>query len=601
MTKEMAVDQTYRVSKQGEHQPSDLLELLSLASRRVLWIAGGFSAAINILQFTLPLYMMQVFDKVLPSGNFSTLGLLTGIAIAALAANIVLEIIRQQMMIRLGSWLEARLSVELFEAVFLNTSAAPDIRDRAFGDISLIRGFISSPLIQSFFDAPFVLLYIAVIAMLHWSIALLTFIGAVILFAIAVHYERSSSSIETRTSAATAVANTTLHGARSEADVVLSMNLMTPLRQRWLDQQLKVIAWRDHASTHSALIVSMFKGFRMILQLAALGLGAILATHGYITTGGMLAASIIAARALAPIEQSVSSWKQYIAVRGAYGRLEKLLDYRPVPTGKLADNSEDNRSGLDVENVSLTLPNQQQPVLSNISFRLEPGKLMAVVGPTGCGKSLLAQALVGLHMPSSGALIFNGSLMGSLTLNPLGGSDQLGYLSQSPRLQPGTIAQNIARFEDDPSAPAIVQASRLAGCNPMIQRLPHGYEETISLPGSIQFSSGQIQQIALARALYGKPDLVVLDEPLRNLDAESQSHVIDALSTVAGEGASVVVMTHNPRLLSRADWIIVLANGSIALQGPRSVILAHLMGEASMPETANAIRWNQRIEREDRA
>ncbi len=585
-------------SKQNGHQPNDLLEFLSIASKKVMWIAGGFSAAINILQFTLPLYMMQVFDKVLPSGNFNTLGLLTGIAIAALAANIALEIIRQQMMIRLGSWLEARLSVELFEAVFLNTSAPPDIRERAFSDINLIRGFIASPLIQSFFDAPFVLLYIAVIAMLHWSIALLTLMGAIILFAIAVHYEKSSSSIEGKASVATAIANTTLHGARSEADVVLSMNLMTPLRQRWLDQQLKVIAWRDHASTHSTMIVSMFKGFRMILQLAALGLGAILATHGSITTGGMLAASIIAARALAPIEQSVSSWKQYIAVRGAYGRLEKLLNYRSTPTGKLANDDETSRTGLDVENVSLTLPNHKEALLSNISFRLEPGKLVAVVGPTGCGKSLLAQALVGLHMPSSGALIFNGSLMGSLTLNPLGTTDHLGYLSQTPRLQPGSIAQNIARFEEDPAAPSVVQAARLAGCNSMIQRLPQGYEETISLPGSIQFSSGQIQQIALARALYAKPKLVVLDEPLRNLDAESQSHVIEALSSVASEGASVVVMTHNPRLLSRADWIIVLANGSIALQGPRSVILAHLMGEASMPDTANAIRWNQRIERE---
>ncbi len=585
-------------SKLNEPHPSELLEFLSIASKKVMWIAGGFSAAINILQFTLPLYMMQVFDKVLPSGNFSTLGLLTAIAIAALAANIILEIIRQQMMIRLGSWLEARLSVELFEAVFLNTNAPADIRERAFGDINLIRSFIASPLIQSFFDSPFVLLYIAVIAMLHWSIALLTLAGAIVLFAIAVHYEKSSSSIENKASVATSVANTTLHGARSEADVVLSMNLMTPLRQRWLDQQLKVIAWRDYASTHSTTIVSLFKGFRMILQLAALGLGAILATHGSITTGGMLAASIIAARALAPIEQSVSSWKQYIAVRGAYSRLEKLLNYQSVPTGKLANDDEANRTGLDVENVSLNLPHHKEPLLNNISFRLEPGKLVAVVGPTGCGKSLLAQALVGLHMPSTGALIFNGSLMGSLTLNPLGGNDHLGYLSQTPRLQPGSIAQNIARFEDEPSAQAIVLAARLAGCNSMIQRLPQGYEETISLPGSIQFSSGQIQQIALARALYAKPKLVVLDEPLRNLDAESQSHVIDALSSVASDGASVIVMTHNPRLLSRADWIIVLANGSIALQGPRSVILAHLMGEASMPDTANAIRWNQRIERE---
>jgi PrtD family type I secretion system ABC transporter len=542
--------------------------------RRGLVAVAGFSMVINLLMLTVPLFMLQVFDRVLTSQSTQTLLYLSLIAVGALILLGLFELMRSRVLVRIGSWVDRVLSPIVFKRGLDNALVGSAYRTEALRDVGVLRGFLGGGGIMALFDSPWVPIYILVIWLLHPMLGAFALAGAVALFVLALvnHLLTHRKLAE-----ANAAASKNFRGAESafrNAEVIDGMAMGSALARRWDAGNARILALQAGASDHAGTLAAMTKSFRLMLQVGILGLGAWYVLQAQLTPGGMIAASIILGRALAPVEQAIGAWKQMMGAREAWRRLSELFarpplhpDAMPLPRP---------RGQLAVENVSWSPPGMRVPIIKAVSLALEPGEVLAVIGPSAAGKSTLARLMVGIGQPQIGRVRLDGADVFSLSRDSFG--DYVGYLPQDVELFPGTIRENIARMEDgDPDK--VVAAARMAGVHDMILRLADGYDTDIGDQGAL-LSGGQRQRIGLARALYGGPALLVLDEPNSNLDSTGEEALNSAIAAAKENGTTVVLVAHRPSMMAHVDKIAVLNAGQLQSFGPRDEVLAQMRPRA---------------------
>ncbi|PZV40529.1 type I secretion system permease/ATPase [Mesorhizobium kowhaii] len=531
---------------------------------------GAFSFVINLLVLSTSVYMLQVYDRVLPGRSVETLIYLTLIATMALAAMGALEFFRSRLLVRLGVWIDRVLAPQVLGRGLENALRGFPYRTEALRDLATVRGYLGGGGIMALFDAPWMPLYLIFIFLLHPLLGLLALGGAVILFALALANNALTAGTLKQANAASARAYQAIDAGFRNAEVIAGMGMGGVLMRRWDAANAGVLALQSRASDRAGLINAFTKPFRMFLQVAVLGLGAWLSLRHEVSPGAMVAASIVMSRALAPVEQAIATWKQTAGAREAWGRLARLFEAPPLrPTGMELPKPQGQ---LSAEAVTYTPAAAKAPVLRNVTFSLSPGQVLAVIGPSAAGKSTLARLIVGMAAPQHGQLRLDGADVFAWDRSDFG--RHVGYLPQDVELFPGTIRENIARMEQgDPAT--IVAAAQMAGVHEMILRLPKGYETEIGEQGSA-LSGGQRQRIGLARALYGRPALVVLDEPNSSLDAAGEERLNQAIVAMKEAGSTVVIVAHRPSLMALVDSVLVLNEGQVQMFGRRDEVLSQL-------------------------
>lgn len=539
------------------------------ASRSTLVAAAVFSAFVNIFMLTGPLFMLQVYDRVLSSGSVPTLIALLALVIVLYVYTGFLEFIRSRLMVRLGRKVEERLRPSVFNAVmFHSLRRTPGIGSQPISDLSTIRHYLAGQGPFAFFDMPWMPLYLAVMFMLHWVLGVFAIAAAVIIFVMAILSEAlTRGPVQEQTRASVAAAAMTDEGRRN-AEALYSLGMLGVMRDRWIRIHERALDHYTQGSDTSGWLGAVSRGFRLLMQSLVLAIGAYLAIHGEVTAGAIVAASVLMSRALAPVEQAVANWQQFLGFRKARERLMSTL--RDVAQQRQVMPLPPPRANLSVENLIVQLPNVEKPLLQGISFSLAPGEGLGVIGPTGAGKSTLARALAGIIHPTRGHIRLDGASYDQRDPDDLGAL--IGYVPQDVQLFNGTAAENISRFQPDANPDDIVSAARMANVHDMIVRLPDGYNTPLG-DGGARLSAGQRQRIALARALYGNPPIMVLDEPNSALDAEGDAALDAAIRAAMQRGAAVVVIAHRPSALAAIPKILVLTEGRMAALGPRDEII----------------------------
>lgn len=529
-----------------------------------------FSLFINLLILTSPIYMMQVFDRVLVTSQVETLVYLTLIAVLALITLGLLDAVRGQLLNRVGSYLDKSLRVHLLTHTIAQSRADGENRHRLLDDLSTMRGYMGSPAVLPMVDAPWVPLFLVVISILHPYLGLLAAGAAVVLFALALVNDRLSRNLLREASAHQAAASEFSSAAMNNSDSIHAMGMQEAIAQRYNVNVERMTGASQRAADVSSVVTATSKAIRIGVQVGVLALGAYLVTIAELTAGGMIAASIILGRALAPVEQSIGSWRQFRNTRDAFGRIRAFLTARPTDSERIS--LPDIKGGLSVEDVSHRMPGAEKFVLQQVKFVLEPGTALTIIGPSASGKSTLCKLIVGSWKPTVGKVRVDGAEI--VSLRPEDVSANIGYLPQSVELFSGTAKENIARL-GAPADEAVIDAAKSAGCHEMILRLPDGYETELG-PHATFLSGGQRQRIGLARALYGNPSLIVLDEPNASLDQAGEAALVNAIIERKASGATFILVSHRMSLLQPVDKIAVLRDGKMERFGARDEILAEL-------------------------
>lgn len=535
--------------------------------------AGVFSIFINLLLLTVPLYSMQVFDRVLTSRSAETLLALTLLAVGALLVQLALEIIRGRLLIEAGAKLERLLGPVVLEGTLRQTLTPTGADVANLSDVAQLRGFLSSGTITALFDAPWAPLYLGLIALLDPSLGGIAGAGALALMTLAYLNERLTRAPLHAIHRSARVAGSVADAALQNAEVVQALGLLPALRRRWEQASAEVLnAWL-RATRASGAIGGFSRCARLLIQVAIMAAAARLVIEQTLTSGVMLASTLLLARALAPVETAIGGWKALVEARAAYHRLDALWAAQeplvttalPAPTGILTVNK-----------LAYVVAGVDRPLLQSVTFALEPGAALGILGSSGSGKSTLARLIAGCWQPHSGEIRLDGADLRQWPRERLG--RYLGYLPQDVQLFAGTVAENIARLDAAP-AESIVAAARDAHAHDLILRLPRGYDTRIGPSGS-GLSGGQRQRVALARAVFGQPRLVVLDEPDANLDAEGEEALRATLRVLRAAGTTVVVVSHHTTLLAELDRLLVLKDGQPQLFGPRDAVLQRIRGGA---------------------
>ncbi len=528
-----------------------------------------FSFVLNILALTGSLFMLQVYDRVLPSGSVPTLVALGLIVLVLYAYYGVLDYVRSRIFVRVGRKVEEGLRNRVFDAMStLSLNKANLLGGLPVQDLNTIRQFISGQGPLAYFDMPYVPLYLLVVFLLHWVLGVVATISAVIIFALALLAERATRAPSSAATIATAKAQAMTEETRRNAEALFSLGMKGAMRDRWTVLQSEALEHQTRANDAGATYSTFSRVFRLVIQSAMLGTAAWLAVKHEISSGSIIASSIIMGRALAPIEQAVGGWQQFLGARKAYERLSRVLSQ--VPAERQRMKLPEPKGLVDVEGATVVLPGTEKPVLQNISFRVQPGMGLGIIGPTGAGKSTMARALVGLVQLQRGAVRLDGATPDQRDSDEHG--RLIGYLPQDVQIFDGTVAENISRFTPAPDARKIVEAAQLANIHEFVMRLPQGYD-TPMMEGGSRLSAGQRQRLALARALFGDPVLLVMDEPNSNLDAEGELALDKAIRAALARGASVIVVAHRPSALNAIHDLLVLANGQVAAYGKRDEVL----------------------------
>ncbi len=530
-----------------------------------------FSALVNILMLVSPVYMLQMYDRVLTSGSVETLVMLTIIALFLLACFGVLEWVRQRLMQRIGLALGLNMANDVLSSAFRsNLASRAQSSTQPVRDLDSIRQFMASPTIFAFFDAPWTPIYTAVIFLFHPLMGAVAVFGALVIFTLGILAE-FRSRLPMRAAAVEAMqSHQLLESSMRNSDSLKAMGMFDGLVNRWRGRHRRSAAFQSSAAGRLSVLLSATKAFRFSVQVTILGVGAYLVVQQKLTAGMMIAGSIIMGRALQPIEQGITAWRGFVGVRQAWRRVNALLEdfgSESRPEGPGLPRPEGK---VEAENLSAVPPGGETPVVRSVNFVLQPGTLTGLVGPSGSGKSSLASVMMGVWPAAEGALRLDGAeIQGWSDLLRL---QHFGYLPQNVELFEGTVAENISRLEK-PDADGVVGAARLAGCHEVIMRLPDNYASPIGAGGR-GLSAGQRQRVALARALYGDPAFVVLDEPDSNLDSEGQEALAGVLATLGERGITTVLITHNLGLLRRVDQIGVMTEGQLVNFGPRDEVLS---------------------------
>jgi PrtD family type I secretion system ABC transporter len=550
------------------------------ASRSVFWHAGGFSLFVNLLMLTGPLYMLQVYDRVLSSQSVPTLVALTLLVLVLYGTLAVLEWARAGLFSVIASRFEGDLGERAAAASMTLSLADPGkATDRPLRDLRALRRFIGSPVLGAIFDAPFSPLFLLVLFMLHPLFGWWALFGAAVLIVLALMNERSSARLTRESEEFERLSTLRSAEMTRNAEVLKALGMGAAIRRRW---QAAFDAG-DSAFARSGRILSGYssvtKAFRLFLQSAILGLGAWLAIKGDASPGAMIAASILMGRAIAPLEQIVGQWRGIATARENWASLKSALTNIPVPAAAMP--LPPVRGAISLENAWAGPPGGE-PVLRGLSFDLAPGEVLGILGPSAAGKSSLARVLTGAWPVATGHVRLDGADITQLPSDTLG--PQIGYLPQQADLLSGTVRDNIARFRDDASPEAIISAAQAAGCHDMILRLSKGYDTDIGLGGAY-LSAGQRQRIGLARALFGNPNLIILDEPNSNLDGPGEQALQSAIAAAKARGATIIIIAHRPNAIVHCTKLMVLDEGRIREFGPADTVLAKVM-----PKQASVVR-----------
>jgi ATP-binding cassette subfamily C protein len=556
----------------GQKGSSELRDALWLCWSAFVGVAL-LSGVINILYLTGSFYMLEVYDRVLPSRSIPTLIGLSVLALTLYAFQGVLDILRARILVRIGTALDERLSARVYDIVVqlpLRTRMPGDGLT-ALRDLDQIRAFLSSGGPPAMFDLPWMPIYILICFIFHPWIGVAALIGAMILATITILTEVMTREPTRAATTHAAQRNSLAESGRRNAEVMRAMGMGARIGALWGDANAKYMASQRRVADVAGGLGSFSRVLRFTLQSLVLGLGAYLVIQQQATAGIIIASSILVSRALAPVELAIANWRGFVGARQSWRRLTDLL-------GTLAAESEPMalpppRASLTVENVAAAPPGVQRIVVQDVTFGLKAGQGLGIIGPSASGKSSLARLIVGVWTPVRGKVRIDGAAMDQWSPAQLG--QHVGYLPQDVELFFGSVAQNIARHEPEPSAEAVVAAAQAAGVHDMIIRLPEGYETQIGDNGTV-LSAGQRQRVALARALYKEPFLVVLDEPSSNLDAEGDKALTNAIMRVRQRGGIVIVIAHRRNALDAVDQVLALTQGRAQAFGPRDEVLAKL-------------------------
>jgi ATP-binding cassette subfamily C protein EexD len=562
---------------------SDLEKALYLCKDAFL-SAAGFSLLINFLMITPSIYMLQVYDRVVSTGNLSTLLMLTLIVLMLFITMTALEWVRSQILVRVSTRLETLLNQRLFQVAFKQSlfSSGQRATTQPLDDLTGLRQFLTGNGLFAFFDAPWMPIYLGILFLFHPWYGWFSVLTAILLCIVAAFTERSTSKILTEANNVSMATRGLLAKNLRNAEVIESMGMLGNIRQRWLTGAVNVLDLQAVASSRAGLLTSLSKVIRLSSQSLILGLGAYLVIEREISPGLMIGGSILMGRALAPIDIMIGSWKGFISARDQYKRLNEILLRIPADTEHMA--LPDPQGKIHFEHAVVAAPGGKTAILKDLSLTIEKGDIVGVVGPSGAGKSTLARAVLGIWPTANGAIRLDGAEIFHWDREHLG--KFIGYLPQDTELFEGTIGENIARFGNVDSE-KVVAAAKMANVHDLILRFPEGYDTVIGATSG-NLSGGQRQRIGLARALYDNPVLVVLDEPNSNLDEQGEAALEQALLQLKQKQTTVLMITHRNNVLSKVDKLLILNEGALVAYGPRDQVIAYIQQkqqQANVPAT----------------
>lgn len=569
----------------GTGARSELGEALAACRKAFIGIAT-FSGMSNVLMLTGSFFMLEVYDRVLPSRSVPTLVALCILALALFAAMGVLDVIRGRLLVRVGASLDESLSGRVYDTLIrlpLKTGNRSDGL-QPLRDLDNIRSFLSGMGPIAFCDLPWIPLYLAICYMFHPLIGLTATGGAIILIGLTLLTEFRTRRPTQRAGAAALSRNGIAEISQRNAEALTAMGMAGRIAARWHDANQRYMQSQREASDVASGLGTISKVLRMILQSAVLAVGAWLVINQQATPGIIIAGSILSARALAPVDLAIANWKSFADARHSWRRLSKLLAVFPAEKDVMP--LEAPGGSLAVENVAVVPPGEQKVVVADVNFTLKAGSGLGIIGPSASGKSCLARLLVGVWTPARGKIRLDGAALDQWSSEALG--RHIGYLPQDVELLGGTVAQNISRFEPDAKPEAIVAAAKAAGVHDLIVKLPQGYETQVGEHGTA-LSAGQGQRVALARALYGDPFIVVLDEPNSNLDSEGDEALGRAIFGIRERGGIVIVVAHRPSAIAGVDYVLVMNAGKQQAFGPKDEVLSKVLARPSLPRPLKVV------------
>jgi PrtD family type I secretion system ABC transporter len=539
--------------------------------------AGTFSFFVNVFLLAVPLYTLQVFDRVFSSRSYETLLLMTVLTAFALLAMAALDLLRARLLLAAGATLDRSLGPIVISGLLddvVRTGGAKG-NDVGLRDVASLRAYLTGAGVIALFDAPWAPVFTLIVFLFHPLLGWLATFGAATLFLLAwINEKVTRPSIDEMGNRAR-VASRFINASIRNAEGVRALGMQDAVTSRWNALNDLVIESQLQGGKRGTVITSLTKFTRLMIQVGMMGAGAYLVIKQEVTSGAMVATTLVLARALGPVEAAIGTWRGFIDARGAYSRLDKLIARKGTDKGAMSLPAPEGH--LKVEGVVFALNRTDQPILKGVSFDLAAGDCLGVIGPSAAGKSTLARVLTGIWKPSSGAARLDDADLSTWDRNNL--RAYLGYLPQDVELFPGTVGENIGRLAAADSA-EIVRAAERAATHEMILRLPRGYETEVG-EGGVLLSAGQRQRVALARALYGDPRLVVLDEPNSNLDGEGEEALLKVLAALKEDGVTVVIISHKPSLLANVDKLLVLNGGRMEMFGPRVEVMARVTRSAS--------------------
>lgn len=557
--------------KKNNEMVRDPLTRVLLSFKREFVTVGVFSLVVNLLMLTPTLYMLQVYDRVLMSQSLMTLLVVSLITLFLFGMMAFAEWARSLLLVRTGVKLDQALSQKVFRSSFLSyLNPSESDPAKAFGYLISLRQFMTGNGVFAFFDSPWVLIYIGVLFMLHPLLGVLAVAFALIQTSIAWYGHRLGKDVQAQAGESQAQAQKFMQSKLRNMEVLSSMGMVEGLYKRWQRLQHKALLQSGSAQQRVGMVSAVSKFVRYTQQSFSLGAGAWLVIHGEISPGAMIAGNVLMGRALAPIDLLVMSWPGFLSSKQAYERLRELMSFEHKGRDKVL--AEVPMGRLKLEDLVVRVPGRDKPVLNGVGFEALPGTVTVVLGPSGSGKSTLARAMLGIWPDYQGSILLDDQSIAQWTRESLGA--HLGYLPQDIELFDGTIAENIARIGEVDSA-KVIEAAQAAGLHQMILRFPKGYDTRVGQAGSF-LSGGQRQRIGLARALYGQPVLVVLDEPNANLDDEGENALLNAVLLLKQQGKTVVLISHRQGVLKVADRLVILHDGQLVASGPRDGVLAAL-------------------------
>ncbi len=560
---------------------TDLQKALGLCRSSFLTV-GFFSLFINTLMLTPAIYMLQVYDRVVTSGSHSTLVMITLIMLLMFITLGGLEWVRSQILVRVSTRIDTLLNARLFNASFKQALYTGGVQASAqpLSDMTGLRQFMTGNGLFAFFDSPWLPIYIAVMFLFHPWFGWVGVFSAIILVILAIINEKSTQKQLAEANQFSIANNAFVSKNLRNAEVIESMGMLSDIRDVWAEKNKEMLHLQAEASRKAGSITALSKVIRLTVQSLVLGLGAYLAIEQEITPGLMIAGSILLGRALAPIDLMIGTWKQFVAARGQYNRLNDML--ARIPDDRDRMKLPDPEGTITVEGAIITPPGSKLPVVKNVSFVINQGDVVGLIGPSAAGKSTLARGILGIWPTVGGKIRLDGADVFTWNREDLG--PFIGYLPQDIELFEGTISQNIARF-GEVDAEQVVHAAKMAGVHEMILHLPDGYDTMIGASGGA-LSGGQRQRVGLARALYGSPKLVVLDEPNSNLDDQGDAALANALKQLKQQGATVLIISHRTSVIASVDKLLVMRDGTMTLYGPKEEVLQKMKQMAAAQQAA---------------